>query len=257
MVNVLITGCRGGIGLNVAERLLKKGNKVYVTIHKKDSIDEIKVKLKKYKNAVIEKLDLLNDSDIKKVEKWEIDILINNAAIGNSGPLAEIPLKKIREVFETNVFSTLKLTQKVLKKMIPKKSGRIIFVSSIAGLIPTPFLSPYAMTKFSLENIIFSLRDELKPFNINVIAINPGAYNTGFNQKNINKKYEWLNKKGLYKDNLKQIKNSEKNLLRFELKNTDSIAKEIVKATLAKNPKRRYSAPWWQYISVPFFRWFF
>ena len=103
MVNVLITGCRGGIGLNVAERLLKKGNKVYVTIHKKDSMDEIKVKLKKYKNAVIEKLDLLNDSDIKKVEKWEIDILINNAAIGNSGPLAEIPLKKIREVFETNL----------------------------------------------------------------------------------------------------------------------------------------------------------
>ena len=110
------------------------------------------------------------------------------------------------------------------------------------------------MTKFSLENIIYSFRKELKPFNIKVIAINPGTYNTGFNQKNIKKKYEWLNKNGLYKNNIKEIKDSEKNLLRLELKSTDSIAKQIVKATLAKNPKRRYSTPWWQYASVPFLR---
>ena len=255
MKRVLITGCRGGIGLNVAKRLLDKGDKVYATVHLDESIDELKKELKRYgERAVVERLDLLNYKDHEKVDGWDIDVLINNAAIGDSGPLAEVPIERVRAVFETNVFAVLKLTQRVLKKMIKKKSGRVIFIGSIAGLIPTPYYSPYAMTKFALENVVFSLRSELKSFGISVVAINPGTYDTGFNKKFLDKKYEWFNRGGLYKDCVDEIKKSEKDLMRMELASTDSIAKKIVRAVVVKNPRRRYSAPLWQYFAVPFLR---
>lgn len=255
MTNILITGCRGGIGLNVAKRLLNKGHTVYATVHRKESIKNTKKELKKYGNlAIVEKLDILLESDRKKVEKWDIDVLINNAAIGDSGPLLEIPIDRVKSVFETNIFSALKLTQRAAKKMIKNKKGKIIFISSVAAFIPTPYLSPYAMTKSALENIISSLRNELKPFNIPVVAINPGAYNTGFNQKNIKKKYEWMKKNSLYKNHMDKIKKTEERLLTAEIQSTDSIAKKITKAVISKNPKKRYYAPWWHYIGSRFLR---
>lgn len=130
--------------------------------------------------------------DVNKVDDWDIDVLIKNAAIGDSGPLAEIDPQRVRAVFETNVFSTLRLTQKVVQKPIANGEGIIIFMGSMAGIIPTPFYAPYAMTKFALESVAFSLRTELKPFGISVAIVNPGGYNTGFNEWFMQRKYEWM-----------------------------------------------------------------
>lgn len=183
MASILITGCRGGIGLDVACRLLKRGHKVYATVHREAAINDVRTVLKSFgDNFVVDKLDVTDASDVNKVDNWDIDILINNAAIGDSGPLAEIDPQQVKAVFETNVFSTLRLTQKVVRKLIANGEGRIIFMGSMAGIIPTPFYAPYAMTKFALESVAFYLRTELKPFGIKVIIINPGTYNTGFNE---------------------------------------------------------------------------
>jgi short-subunit dehydrogenase len=149
----------------VACRLLKKGHRVYATVHKENSVDELRTVLTAFgQNFVVDKLDVTVVNDINKVDEWDVDVLINNAAIGDSGPLAEIDPQRVSAVFTTNLFSTLRLTQKVLPKMIATHEGRIVFMGSMAGLIPMPFYAPYAMTKSALESVASSLRTELKPF---------------------------------------------------------------------------------------------
>ena len=252
MLKVLITGCRGGIGFEAATKLLKAGHFVYVTVHREESLPEVKEKLKQFStNVMVEKLDITLKEDREKILDWDLDVLVNNASLGDSGPLIEIDMNRVRTVLETNIFSTLELTQIAVKKMIENKKGRVVIIGSLYGMLPTPFLAPYGMGKFALENIAYSLRSELKCFGIPVVIVNPGAYNTGFNLKNIKKKYEWLNEKGLYKDHIDVIKKSEKDLLRFEHQNTDAISDKVVKAVTAKKPKRRYVAPLLQYMLVP------
>lgn len=280
---VLITGCKGGIGLDAAQRLAKNGHTVYATVHREESIDELqKAFTPNGDNVVIEKLDITDAADREKAVAWNIDVLINNAAIGDSGSLAEIDIDIIKTVFETNVFSTLKLTQEILPAMIKKKAGRIIFVGSMAGLMPTPFLAPYGMTKFCIESIVYSLRTELKPFKIDVTVVNPGAFKTGFNWKMMKKKYDRMNivrlddkkpkygcfdiKKtehnildnnpkydGFYKDVelVNYMATKDCDVLRYEEKSTDKIANEIVKAVEDSNLKRRYYAPLLHWIGLP------
>jgi short-subunit dehydrogenase len=255
MASILITGCRGGIGLDVACRLLKRGHRVYATVHRETSVDELRSVLISFgENFVVDKLDVTQSKDIDKVDAWDIDVLVNNAAIGDSGPLSEIDPDRVNAVFETNVFSTLRLTQKILPQMIAKEGGRIVLMGSMAGLIPTPFYAPYAMTKFALESVAFSLRTELKPFGIKVIVINPGAYNTGFNERNLAKKYEWMNANGLYKDHMAYVRQEEETLMKRELQSTQSIAKQVVRAVEAPRPKRRYVAPKWEWVFLPLVR---
>jgi short-subunit dehydrogenase len=255
MASILITGCRGGIGLDVACRLLTRGHKVYATVHRETSVNDVRTALKsRGKNFVVDKLDVTEASDINKVDNWDIDVLVNNAAIGDSGPLAEIDPQRVTAVFETNVFSTLRLTQKVLPQLIAKNEGRIVLMGSMAGVIPTPFYAPYAMTKFALESVAFSLRTELKPFGIKVIVINPGGYNTGFNERFMRRKYEWMNANGLYKDQMAYVRQEEERLIKRELQSTESIAKQVVRAVEAQRPERRYVAPKWEWVFLPLLR---
>jgi short-subunit dehydrogenase len=257
MKNILITGARGGIGLDAARRLLDNGHTVYATVHSEKDVAALKEKLSQYsKRAIVEKLDILDESDRLKVKSWNIDVLINNAAIGDSGPLSEIPAERIRACLETNIVATLQLTQIVLKKMKQRRQGRVVFISSLAGMMPTPFLSPYSLTKHAMESISGSLREEVKSFGIHVTSINPGAYDTGFNKKNIEKKYEWLNEKSLDPIELRRMKKEESSLYFIEMKSTSSIAKQVVKAVEARRPAKRYIAPWWQGLGVYFIKLF-
>lgn len=257
MKRILITGARAGIGLDVALRLLDRGYTVYVTVHSESSVEPLKDRLLAFGDrAIVEKLDILQEADRLKVKNWNIDVLINNAAIGDSGPLDEIPAQRMRDVIETNVIATLQLTQEVLRQMKVRRQGRVIFISSLAGLMPTPFFSPYSFTKFAIESIASSLRKEVKSFGIYVSVINPGGYNTGFNRKNIQKKYEWLNVENLDPLQIKQIKKEEAMIYRYEMQSTKSIAKKIVKAVESRFPSYRYFAPWWQGLGVFFIRLF-
>jgi short-subunit dehydrogenase len=255
MANVLITGCRsGGIGLDVGCKLLKRGHKVYATVQFENLVDDTRAVLKPYgENFVVEKLDITNADDINKTDAWDIDVLIHNAALGDSGPLAEIPPERIRATFETNVVSALRLTQRVLPKMIAKGDGRIVFMGSMGGLIPTPFYAPYNITKFALECVGFNLRTELKPFGIKVVMINPGATRTGFDKRNIDKKYEWMDKNSLYKDHMDYIRKYDERPLKYT-QNINNVSKQVVKAVEARHPKRRYVAPLYQWIMLPMMR---
>jgi short-subunit dehydrogenase len=254
-MKVLITGCKGGIGLDAARRLAARGHTIYATVHSESSLESARAAFKENAaNVTVEKVDITNSADREKAAAWDIDVLINNAAIGDSGPLAEIDLERIKRVLDVNVFGALELTRKFIPRMAERKRGRIIFIGSMAGLMPTPFLAPYGISKFALESVAFSLRTELKPFGIGVVMVNPGGYHTDFNQKNIGKKYEWMDSSVLYKGHMDVIKKSEGMILRSELKDTSSIARQIVKAVEDKRPKRRYVAPLWQWWMIPLLR---
>jgi short-subunit dehydrogenase len=257
---ILITGCRRGIGRDAATALSLRGHHVIATVHREESVEDLKSYAKeKGVQFDVFKLDITDPQDQKKVLDFDIDILINNAGIGETGSLSEVPLERIRKNFETNVFGTLDLTQLALKKMMKKDSGSIIFVSSIAGRIPMAFFGPYAMTKYSLSAAADILRKELKMVtqNVHISVIEPGTYHTGFNQDMMATKYTWMDEKSYFYKMLSAIKKQEETTFGLlERKTTKSIVNKIVSAVESNNPRLHYSAPWWQALFVRMVRMF-
>ena len=254
-MKIIITGARGGMGLEAALQLAERGHDVIATVHLPESIPIVEAAA--HERGVmlsVEKFDILNENDQKHFLDYDIDVLINNAAIGETGPLIEVPIDRIRKNFETNVFSTIELSQKFARKMIERGSGKIVFVGSLGGRLAMPFMGPYIMTKFALEAAIDVLRVEMRPLGIKVSLIEPGAYATGFNEKMHAKKYEWMDVSSLYHEHLNYIKRFEKNNFVIQSKHIHRIARKIVKATEAKRPWARYAAPWWQAFGVRILR---
>ena len=248
MKTILITGCGSGLGREAAIALAYRGHYVYATTHTQEQADKLNDLNQKYKLPLESfKLDLLCKTDRLKLLNIRIDVLINNAAIGDSGSVAEIDVNKYRDTFETNVFCPIELTQLVLKQMIPRKEGRIIFLSSLAGRSPIPFLSPYCATKFALEAIGPSLNEELKELkdvNIPVILIEPGSYATGFNQKNISKQFNWMKIDSYFKNNINLLEKKQYYYFKLtESTHIDSVIDKFIKAVEDKHPKARYIAP--------------
>lgn len=257
---ILITGAGTGIGKNSALALAGRGHNVIATTETEEQSLNLQKEMKSHNIAMnVFKLDITDEKDRKKIEDYNLDVLINNAGIGESGPLAEINIDKVRHNFEVNVFSSFEISQLALKKMFVKKQGTILFISSLAGRITMPFLGPYCMTKFALSGGAEAMRSEIHQVhkNIHVSLIEPGAYHTGFNQKNIAKKYVWMNEDSEFYPIIDQIKAKEEKQFKLtESKSTKSIVNKIVKAAEAKNPKLRYSAPWWQAFGVQLLRMF-
>ena len=245
---IVITGAGSGLGKMAAIALAKRGHKVYATTRYENECDEIKKIAKEEKLKLYSfKLDILLQEDRNKLNDIDFDVIINNAAIGDSGSICEIPIDRFEKVFNTNVFSNIKITQIAIKKFITQKYGKVIFLSSLAGRISIPFLSPYCASKFAIEAFATSLKKELKQLdnvNIQVTIIEPGAYATGFNKENNEKKFEWMKKNSYFKNKLKDIRKKENfywNLI--ESKNFKSIVKKYIQVVESKKLKLRYTAP--------------
>jgi len=150
---------------------------------------------KAHPQLTVAKLDITDAKDLAKLEPWEPDVFIANAGMGQTGPLSVIPLERLRKVFEVNVFGTFAVTQRVAQKMRKKKSGRILIVSSIAGVRAGVGSGPYAMTKHALQAFGTALRAEMISFGVDVALINPGPFATGFNDRMANDPGPWFNRK--------------------------------------------------------------
>ena len=235
--------------------LSKRGHEVIATTQYEKQAKELNILARDSKLPITSfKLDINDKNDRELLNEIDFDVLINNAAIGDSGSIADIDVNRIEKVFETNVFSNIKVTQIALKKLIEKKRGRVIFLSSLAGLVSMPFLGPYCSSKYAIEGFASSLRKEMKKLdgvNIGVGIIEPGAYATGFNKENNDKKYEWMYKDSYFKYKWKDIKEKETRLWNFiEKKDFNSIIKQYIKAVEDKNVKFRYTAPIMQALTV-------
>lgn len=173
---VFITGASSGIGKSIGEFLLLKGFVVYGTSRNPENYSNSKISLVA--------LDVRNSESIHNaiqevIEKeGKIDVVINNAGVGITGPLEEIPLEEIKNNFETNLFGPIEVMKAVLPSMRNQKSGLIINITSIAGYMGLPFRSVYSASKGALELITEGIRMEVKPFGIHITNVAPGDFAT-------------------------------------------------------------------------------
>ncbi|MBL7811564.1 MAG: SDR family NAD(P)-dependent oxidoreductase [Bacteroidetes bacterium] len=248
---ILITGGTSGIGLATAEALSEKGHHVIATGHTEADVAAMKEYVQS-KNLPIDsfKLDITQEADRKLISNYQIDVLINCAGMGESGSLAEIPMDRLRKNFETNVFGTIALCQEAFKQMIPRNSGTIVIISSLAGRSPRPFLGSYSTSKYVLSAAAAILKQELRYItkNVHVAVVEPGSYHTGYNQRMMQNKYEWMGPDTSYFWNVRdKIEKAEQFMFKMtEYKSLNSIVAKIVRAAEAENPRLRYVAPWWE-----------
>lgn len=191
---ILITGAATGFGRGVALGLAARGHKVIAGCQIWPQVWELRnaAKVEDVEMQVI-KLDVLNEIDRISAFGLEIDVLFNNAGIMESGPMVEIPMSVFRSVFETNVFAALELAQGFARAMVKRGSGRIVWTSSVAGLVKVPFDGAYAASKHAVEGICSAMHEELKPYGVEVITVNPGAFRTGFNDTGMESMDQWWN----------------------------------------------------------------
>lgn len=195
MRTILITGAGSGLGEGAAVGLARQGHEVIAAAHTWPQVTALRLRAaaESLTHMRVEKLDLLDPYDVRHAVQWNCDVLVNNAGIAEGGPIAEIPVDLVRRNFETNVFAPLAFTQQVVRRWVETQTrGKVVFVSSIGGLLSPPGFAAYAATKHAVEAIAEAMRGELQPFGIQVQTINPGAYLTGFNEAMAENGFRWL-----------------------------------------------------------------
>ena len=243
MKTILITGAARGIGRDAAFALAKRGHTVIATVHSENQMSELKAESAKHNCSIdVRKLDIASEADVAKIDWSGIDVVVNNAAMNESGPMAEVPLDRVERLVETNIIGTLRVTQHAAKSMLLKKAGRIILVTSVAGRIILPYLGPYSMTKFALEGIGDALRMELAPHGIFVSMIEPGLIYTGFNERMAAQKYEWISESSAFASDIPAMQKHDERITESSY-NSSSVVTAIIDAVESKYPKARYTRP--------------
>ena len=190
--SILITGAGSGLGKGSALGLAAQGHKVHAGVEIWPQVTALQEEARRCEvDLEVIKLDLLSEVDCRRAQQLDIDILVNNAGTGETGPIAEIPVELVRRVFDVNVFGTLAFTQPFARRFAERGRGKIVFLSSMAGVSTYPFLCPYNASKHALEAIAQCMRDELKDHGVQVCTINPGPYRTGFNDRMYDSVDQW------------------------------------------------------------------
>ena len=173
---ILITGGSSGIGKSIGDFLITKNFKVYGTSRNPSKNEDSLFPLLKMDVTDPQSIQTAI-SEILQQEK-KIDILINNAGIGITGPIEETPDYEIKKAFNTNYFGPLNVIKAVLPQMREMKDGLIINITSIAGYMGLPYRGIYSATKGALELTTEAFRMELKDFNIKMTNVAPGDFAT-------------------------------------------------------------------------------
>ena len=186
MANVLITGCSSGFGLLTALEFARKGDHVFATMRSTAKAGAL-TKARDTEKLPIDvlQLDLLDPASIAKAvaeaeRAGPIDVLVNNAGMELRSPIETAHEDEVRAQFETNVFGTLRVTKAVLPKMRERRSGTIVNLSSIGGIVSVPYGGYYTGSKHALEAISEAMHYELHAFGVRVIVIEPGGFPTEF-----------------------------------------------------------------------------
>jgi NAD(P)-dependent dehydrogenase (short-subunit alcohol dehydrogenase family) len=248
----VVTGTSSGIGFETALTLARNGFYTYATMRnlKKSSIKEIANKealpLKVVQLDVDDELSAKNAIQEEIIsEKQRIDILVNNAGYGVIGPIEDTSIEEeIKPQFKTNLYGVIRVTQQVLPIMRRQKSGRIINVSSIGGIVGYPFSAAYCSTNFALEGLSESLSYEVDQFGIKVILIEPALVISDFhnNVKMAVKKGDNDPDDLPYTQMMQKLFEQYKQVQEQYQIPAEEVAKVILNAAILDNPNRRYLA---------------
>lgn len=185
MASVLITGTSKGIGLETALTFARAGHTVFSTMRNPSASPELaEIAAREHLPIHIYTMDVDSDSSVSAAiaairnDHGSIDILVNNAGIDRGGSIEELPFSEFRVSMETNYFGALRCIQALIPEMRTRRSGCIINVTSIAGLLANPPLAAYAASKWALEALTEALAAEMKSHNVRVALVEPGIIDT-------------------------------------------------------------------------------
>jgi short-subunit dehydrogenase len=223
--SILITGATSGVGYALTKRLVIDGHEVWATGRSPHVLQELQTD-----GAHIISADLTMDEDIEKVvaQIGTPDCVIFSAGVGAFGVAHEISDESIHSMMDVNVIAPMKLTKRLLPRMITCKSGQLIYLGSQAGKVATPKASVYAATKHAILGYTNALRMEVAPLGIHVTTINPGPIDTPF--------LDLADKTGNYRKTLGK-----------HLLTVDAVVDAIVH--VIEKPVREVNLPWYMGIT--------
>lgn len=248
--SVLITGCSSGIGYVTAQELKRRGHRVIASA--RQLVDVEKLRAEGFEAV---QLDLADSSSIQSavlqilsLTDGKLDVLFNNGAYGQAGAVEDLRREVLREQFETNFFGTHELTNLIIPVMRKQGRGRILYNSSVLGLVALTYRGAYNATKFALEGLADTLRLELHGTGIDICLIEPGPILSDFRrnsliafQKNIDA--EASPHRATYANMLTRLE-KEGAAVPFTLPAT-AVAEKVIHAVEARKPKIRY------YVTFP------
>jgi len=232
---VLITGASAGMGNLTACYLAKKGHKVYGASRSANPGDCVE-------GVVFLKMDVCNADSVNQAVRQiidiegRIDVLVNNAGLGFIGSIEDTSDAEAKAIFETNVFGLMNVCRTVLPFMRKAKSGKIINISSLAGMMGLPYRGIYSATKASVLSITEALSAEVKEFGIQVCSVLPGDFKTSVNE---NRRTASSGSNSVYKLKMEQLNA----LVNKEVENADeplAIATIIERIINTPQPKMHY-----------------
>ena len=248
--SILITGCSSGIGLCAAETLKARGWRVFATARKAEDIARLKDKV----GVESLYLDYTEPDSIEAAAKHvlaatdgRLTALFNNGGYGQPGALEDIRPQVLRAQFEANVFGWHDLTRRVIPAMRANGEGRIVFCSSVLGLIAAPYRGAYSASKFAVEALADTLRMELSGSGIHVALIEPGPIATRFVEHALeayrrNVDLEASHHRDTYKVRIARMEQGGKQTFKL---GAEAVASKLVHALESRRPKFRY------YVTLP------
>ena len=236
----LITGCSTGFGRSLATYVLAQGYKAAVAARNTDDVKDLVAG--KEEDAIAVKLDVTNPEQIKEAVKktmkkfGRIDVLVNNAGIGYFGAVEESEDAAVRNMFEINFFGLAKMIQETLPVMRAQKSGHIVNIASIGGLVGFPAVGFYNATKFAVDGLSESLSKETAPLGIKVIIVAPSGFRTDWAGRSANNSpiviEDYAKTAGKNKSDIRGYSGNQPG-------DPDRAAQAIVKAVEAEHPPLR------------------
>lgn len=221
---VLITGVSSGIGLELAKKFIKNGNKVYGVSRKEFSLDGLTHII-----CDVSSLEQCTNAVKTVIEKeGKIDLLINNAGMGISGSVENTSEQDARKIYDVNFFGTFFMCKAALPFLRGSK-GRIINVSSVASKFFIPFQGFYSATKASIDAISAAMRAETKPFGVKITNVLPGDTKTSFTANRVKQDDGVYNER--YVSSVGKMEHDEQNGMSSEY-----VAKVIYKVALKRRP---------------------
>ena len=226
----LITGASKGIGRAIAISFVNSGHNVIGTSRNPDEIED------KIEGVEYIQFDLLDENSIEECihKVRNVDILINNAGQSQIGATEEIPIEKIKDLFQINLFGIIKLTQGFLPGMIQNRNGFIINIGSLAGTFAVPFQSSYVASKSALSGFTWSLRNEVMKYGVKVVLLDPNDINTTIQPQ------VFSPENSRYKSEMSKMMAARAKSM-ANANPPEVVAKKIMKILKMKNPKPFYS----------------
>ncbi|MCU1240863.1 MAG: hypothetical protein JWO71_1589 [Candidatus Acidoferrum typicum] len=256
--SALITGATDGLGRALALLLAERGYRVFAAGRSPEKLAQLDA-LAREKNLPLESiaLDVCSDDSVDRAitqvlgKAGQLDVLVNNAGVNYTAAVEDLTMQDWRAQFETNFFGVLRVTRAILPHMRERRSGRILMMSSLSGLVTPPTQGAYSSSKHALEGLSNALRIELYPFGIEVVLIEPGYIITGIQKAAAEPSKPYVQKGGPYAPLYARFFTSVNDTRAKSRTTPEDCARVMLHAIETPNPKPRYGVT----SLSPFVKW--